>query len=53
MSRIELLIIDKNKNTIEVNIPSFMLKDLNIDSIQPTKHKTKKELNDTVNSFFK
>lgn len=53
MSRVELLIIDKNKNAIEVNLPSFMLKDLNLDNAPVKKHKTKKELNDTVSSFIK
>jgi hypothetical protein len=52
MSRVTILIIDKDKNTVEVNIPSFMLRDLNIESEPVKKHKTKKELNDTVSAFI-
>lgn len=51
--RINLIIIDKQKNTIEVELPYFMVKELNIDTAQVKKHATKKELNDTLSAFLK
>ena len=51
-NRINILIIDKDMNTLELDIPNFMLKDLNYDQAQLIKHSSKKELNATVTSFL-
>lgn len=52
MGRIDLLLVDKNMNTFEVNIPDFMLREINFDSAQVKNHATKKELNAEINSFL-
>lgn len=52
MARIELLLVDKNMNTFEVNIPDFMLREINFDPAQVKNHATKKELTAEVNNFI-
>lgn len=52
MSRVNLLLIDKDMNTLELDIPTFMLANLNYDNAQVKHHNTKKELNSEINQFF-
>lgn len=52
MGRIDLLLVDKNMNTFEVNIPDFMLREINFDPAQVKNHATKKELTTEVNNFL-
>lgn len=51
-ARIELLLIDKDMNTYELNIPTFMLGQLNYDYREVKHHATKKELNTEVTNFL-
>lgn len=53
MNRVNLLIIDQNMNTIEVNLPTFMLSELNIDLSTVTKHSSRKDLNNKITEFLK
>lgn len=53
MARINLLLIDKHMNTFEVNIPDFMLREINFDPAQVKNHESKKELNTEVSEFLK
>ena len=46
------LLIDKDMNTFEVNIPTFMLREINYDPAQVKNHATKKELTSEVNKFI-
>lgn len=52
---VRLLLVDKDSNTCEIELPSFMIKQLNINSETIKKHSTKRELNkeitDYLNSF--
>lgn len=53
MSRIDLLIIDKDMNTLQVNLPTFMLNQINYDNSQVKKHKTKATLTQELTEFLK
>lgn len=53
MGRINLLLLDRNMNTFEVDIPDFMLREINYDPTQVKNHETKKELNAEINDFLK
>ena len=52
MSRVNLILIDKQKNTVEIELTDFMFRELNIDLEQVKKHKTKKALMDTISEFY-
>lgn len=52
MGRINLLLIDKNMNTFEVDIPDFMLREINYDPDRVKNHATKKDLNAEVTNFL-
>ena len=51
--RVNLLIIDKDMNTVELDIPRFMLDEINYSQQQIKKHTTKKDLNNEVSEFLK
>lgn len=53
MGRINLLLIDKHMNTFEVDIPDFMLREINFDPALVKNHESKKELNTEVSEFLK
>lgn len=53
MNRINILIIDKDMNTIELEIPTFMLNQLNYDNSQVKKHKSKASLQAEISEFIK
>ena len=50
--RINLLLIDRHMNTVEIDIPTFMLGELNLDLSDFKKHESKKELNTEVTNFI-
>ena len=52
MNRIQILIIDKDMNTVELNIPTFMLNQLNYDNSQVKKHTTKASLQAELSEFL-
>lgn len=51
--RVQILIIDKDMNTVSLNIPTFMLSQLNVDQETVKKHNTKRELNAEISEFLK
>lgn len=51
--RVNLLLIDRHMNTIEVNIPRFMLEDLNYSTSDIKHHDSKRELNNEVSDFLR
>ncbi len=52
MGRVNLLLIDKHMNTFEMDIPDFMLREINFDPTLVKPHATKKELTAEVNNFL-
>lgn len=50
--KVNLLIIDKNMNTVEVEINSVIFSQLNIEATKVKKNKSKSELNRSVNEFL-
>lgn len=52
MSRIQILIVDKDMNTLEMDIPTFMLDQLNYDNSQVKKHNNKTSLQAEISEFI-
>ena len=50
--KVNLLIIDKNMNTVEVEVNSVIFSQLNIEANKVKKNKSKSELNKAVNDFL-
>lgn len=53
MNRLQVLIVDKDMNTLELDIPTFMLEQLNYDNSMVKKHKTKSSLQAEISEFIK
>lgn len=47
------MIIDKDMNTLELDLPTFMLDQINYDNTQVKQHKTKAQLQAEVTEFIK
>jgi hypothetical protein len=53
MNRINILIVDKDMNTLELEVPTFMLEQLNYDNSMVKNHKTKASLQAEISEFIK
>lgn len=47
------MIIDKDMNTLELDLPSYMLSQINYDNTQVKQHKTKAQLQAEISEFIK
>lgn len=53
MERVELLIIDKNKNSVVVELEKWQIKGLGITKEKVKTHKTKGSIQKELTEFFK